>query len=66
MPIPHRKEFHHFQDDADYAIDGFTMNRIWRLCTILCAGEMNHLSPNERRDLGQEIQAKIADAINLD
>jgi hypothetical protein len=53
MVIPYRAEMHHFNDDEGYFIEGRDLNIMWRVATILMAGEMSRLDGDERRDLGQ-------------
>ncbi len=61
--IPDRQEFHHFNVDQLYAIEGRDLNVLWRAATILCAGEMSRLNGDQRRDLGQLMQTALGRAL---
>ncbi len=45
--------------DAGYQIEGATLNRILQIAACLAAGDMMSLSGDERRDLGQWLQARL-------
>jgi len=61
--IPDRQEFHRFAEEKTFVLSGRQLNVLWRVATILAAGEMFRLNSDERRDLGQCMQATMHDAV---
>lgn len=54
-----RTEYTRFTPDNTYLVDGDDLNVAWKASCILCAGDISRLSPDQRRDLGQQIQAAL-------
>jgi hypothetical protein len=47
------------EPDRLYEIEGTTINRILQIAACLSAGDMNSLSGDEKRDLGQWLQERL-------
>ena len=47
------------EPDRLYSIEGTTINRILQIAACLSAGDMSALSGDEKRDLGQWLQARL-------
>jgi hypothetical protein len=50
--------------DKAYVLDGATMSRLWDIASRFNDGYV--LTANDRRDLAQELQAKLAKAEEFD